>query len=103
MRSNFAAASVSRCSLESATTASPRLAHTNENRSSSTHNMIAIYSNALELILLVIAAVAEAFLAYAVFQSNPKSASNRIFALLSLVTLLWLLANYATNHIEHIA
>jgi len=58
-----------------------------------------LYSPSLELILLVAAAIANGLLAYAVYTSNRLSATNRIFALLSVATIGWLVANYITNHL----
>ena len=58
-----------------------------------------LYSPSLELILLVTSAAANILLAYVVFRSNPRSATNSIFALLSIVTVAWLSVNYITNHL----
>ncbi|MEK7604403.1 MAG: ATP-binding protein [Patescibacteria group bacterium] len=53
-----------------------------------------IYSPSLDSIMLVVAAVADIFLAGAVLMSNPRSATNRIFSLLTLFTMLWLVTTY---------
>lgn len=49
-----------------------------------------LYSPSLDLIMLVIAIIFDVVLALLVIQSNPKSATNRIFALLTLTTVCWL-------------
>jgi signal transduction histidine kinase len=61
--------------------------------------LVELYSPSLELILLVIASVANLLLAYAVYSGNPRSATNSIFALLSIATVCWLTTNYLTGHI----
>ena len=58
-----------------------------------------IYSPSLELIFLVIAVVANMLLAYVVYRSNPKSDTNIIFALLSIITIFWLANNYLTHQL----
>lgn len=53
-----------------------------------------IYSPSLDLVVLLIAVVIELVLAYVVFWSNKSSATSRIFALLSVVTVLWMTDTY---------
>jgi len=48
------------------------------------------YSPSLELIIFVIASAIDIFLAVAVYRNNSKSATNRVFSLLALFTMLWL-------------
>ncbi|MCK5591103.1 MAG: hypothetical protein KAI72_04030 [Candidatus Pacebacteria bacterium] len=55
--------------------------------------MIDIFSY-LTLLVLVFVLFVSWFLAFFVFKNNPKSATNQIFTLLSLVTSLWLIAMY---------
>lgn len=55
---------------------------------------IQLYSSSLELVILVIAVIINVFLAVAVLRSEPKSATNRIFALLTLFTVAWLATIY---------
>ncbi len=59
-----------------------------------------LLSPSLELVLLVVALVTNGFLAYGVFRSDSKSATNVIFVMLSITTSLWLLNNYITGHIS---
>jgi signal transduction histidine kinase len=49
----------------------------------------------IDFLLLIIATVAELILAFVVFQSNRKSATNIIFILLSVVTVIWLIMAYS--------
>jgi signal transduction histidine kinase len=49
------------------------------------------YSPSLDLVMLIIALGGNFFLAYAVLESDRKSATNRIFAILALFTSLWLI------------
>src|ERR1043166_554704 len=53
-----------------------------------------LYAHSLELILLVIAAVINLFLAFVVYRSDTQSATNRIFSLLAIFTTLWLFTAY---------
>lgn len=50
-----------------------------------------LYSPSLDVIMLIIALGANFFLAYAVLESDPRNATNRIFAILALFTSLWLI------------
>src|SRR3989344_122868 len=61
---------------------------------------VQLYSPSLEVILLVIAVVAHILLAYIVYYSNRSGATNRVFALLSIVTVLWLLTNYMVTRVS---
>ena len=54
-----------------------------------------LYSSSLELLMLIIAIAIDIFLAVVVLRSNPKNATNRIFSLLTVFTMLWLTATYA--------
>jgi len=56
-----------------------------------------IYTPSLDLIVLVIALIADVTLAVMVYESNPKSATNRIFSLLTFFTMLWLLCTYTAR------
>ena len=58
-----------------------------------------LYSPSLELVVLVLAISANALIAYVVYWSNPKSATNVIFSLLSFFTSVWLINNYSVHHI----
>ena len=53
-----------------------------------------LYSPSLDLIMLVVAVLVDLFLAVAVYRSNPTSATNRIFSLLTVCTMLWLVVTY---------
>ncbi len=44
--------------------------------------------------VLTIAALINLLLALSVFRNNPKSATNRVYGLLSVVIILWMVANY---------
>ncbi len=55
------------------------------------------YSPSLELVIFVIAIAIDIFLAIAVYRSNPKSATNRIFSLLSIFTMLWVVDTYVAG------
>lgn len=52
------------------------------------------YTPSLDLVMLIIAVVVDVFLALFVYVSNTKSATNRIFFLLSFFTILWLIITY---------
>lgn len=52
------------------------------------------YNPSLDLVMLIIAVVVDVFLALFVYVSNAKSATNRIFFLLSFFTILWLAVTY---------
>lgn len=56
-----------------------------------------IYSPSLDSIMLVVAAVIDVFLAVAVLMSNPRSATNKIFSLLTLFTMAWLVTTYVVR------
>ncbi len=58
-----------------------------------------ILDPSFELILLVCALAANSLLAYGVYQSGNKSATNIIFVLLSICTSLWLLNNFLTGYL----
>lgn len=53
-----------------------------------------LYSPSLEVVMLVIAVVADIFLATVVYLSNPRSATNKIFSLLTVFTMFWLVMTY---------
>ncbi len=53
-----------------------------------------LYNPSLELIILVITLVINGVLTLAVYRSNPNGATNKIFSLLSLFTMLWLMTNF---------
>jgi signal transduction histidine kinase len=55
------------------------------------------FSPSLGLIVLLIAVAMDVFLAFAVYVSNRKSATNIIFSLLAIFTTPWVLANYAVG------
>lgn len=55
-------------------------------------------SASLRLLVLVAAVIINGILALLVFKNNPKSATNRVYTLLSLVISLWLIANYISLH-----
>jgi len=55
------------------------------------------YSPSLELILLIIAVITGILLAAVVYMSNPQSATNRIFSLLTIFTMLWLITTYVAR------
>ena len=48
---------------------------------------------ALSIIIFIIVVIANSILAVVVFKNNPKSATNRIFSLLSFATIGWLTAS----------
>ena len=52
------------------------------------------YKLSLGLIFLIVAAVIDIILAFLVYRANRKSATNIIFSLLSVCTVLWLAAAY---------
>lgn len=52
------------------------------------------YTPSLDLIMLVVAVVTDAFLAAVVYFSAPKSATNKIFSVLTIFTMLWLVTTY---------
>ncbi|MDP1706990.1 MAG: ATP-binding protein [bacterium] len=52
------------------------------------------YSNSLNSIVLVITASVDIFLVALVYMSNPRSATNKIFSLLTIFTMLWLVMTY---------
>ena len=52
----------------------------------------------LRLILLLGAAITDVTLALFVYKNNPKSATNRLYALLSTVISVWLVANFLSLH-----
>jgi signal transduction histidine kinase len=56
--------------------------------------MLEISTLSLELVILSIAVIANTLLAYLVLRSNFRSATNIIFAFLSLFTILWLVSSY---------
>jgi len=56
-----------------------------------------LYSPSLEFILLIIATLISLFLAAAVYIGNPKSATNRIFSVLTLSTTCWLILTYISR------
>jgi hypothetical protein len=56
-----------------------------------------LYSPSLELIMLVIALLINLFLAAGVFLSNPRSATNAIFAILTVCTMFWLILTYISR------
>ncbi|MBI2021154.1 hypothetical protein HYS99_01420 [Candidatus Giovannonibacteria bacterium] len=56
--------------------------------------------SSLDLIIFLIAIVIDALLIILVNRSNPKSATNKIFALLNLSTILWLAITYAVRSPE---
>lgn len=47
--------------------------------------------------MLVVAVAIDLFLAFVVIRSDPKGATNRIFALLTIFTMLWLVVTYAVR------
>jgi len=49
-------------------------------------------------ILLVGTVVINTILAFVVFKNNPKSTTNRLYALLSTIISVWLVANYISLH-----
>lgn len=55
------------------------------------------YSPSLDLIMLILAVAADALLAFIVFLSAPKSATNRIFSLLTVCTMCWLAITYVVR------
>lgn len=55
------------------------------------------YSPSLDLIMLVAAIAVDLLLAFAVYRANPKSATNRIFALLTVMTVAWLTITHAVR------
>ena len=56
-----------------------------------------LYSPSLDAIMLVIAVVADIFLTAVVYASNPRSATNKIFSLLTIFTMLWLVTTYVVR------
>ena len=50
--------------------------------------------SSIEVIVLVITIIIDLFLAIIVYRSDNKNATNKIFALLSFFTVLWLLVSY---------
>jgi hypothetical protein len=58
---------------------------------------IASFISSLGLIILLAAVLSEVMLAFVVIRSNPKGATNVIFFLLSVFTILWLVAAYIVN------
>ena len=61
-----------------------------------------LYSPSLDVIMLVIAVVADIFLAVVVYLSNPRSATNKIFSLLTIFTMFWLIMTYVPRLPEFI-
>lgn len=55
-------------------------------------------SASLRLLVLGVAVIVNGILALLVFKNNPKSATNRVYTLLSLVISFWLIANYISLH-----
>lgn len=53
-----------------------------------------LYTSSLDLIMLIVAIVVDAVLALLVYMSNRRSATNRVFSLLSFFTILWLIVTY---------
>src|SRR3989338_3020694 len=51
----------------------------------------------LSFVFFVIVLVASIVLAFEVYKSDPRSATNRIFVLLSMSTVLWLTGIYAAD------
>ena len=62
-----------------------------------------LYSPSLDAIMLVIAVVADIFLTAVVYASNPRSATNKIFSLLTIFTMLWLVTTYVVRLPELLA
>lgn len=56
-----------------------------------------LYSPSLEFILLIIALAADALLAAVVYLNNPRSATNRLFLLLTSSTMLWLITTHVAT------
>src|SRR3989344_4339832 len=50
--------------------------------------------SSIEVIILVIAVVIDSFLAILVYRSDNKNATNKIFVLLNIFTVLWLIVSY---------
>ncbi|OGF64438.1 hypothetical protein A2661_02760 [Candidatus Giovannonibacteria bacterium RIFCSPHIGHO2_01_FULL_45_24] len=59
-----------------------------------------LYIFSLDLIIFLIVVVVDALLIVLVSRSNPKSATNKIFALLNLSTMIWLAITYAVRSPE---
>lgn len=57
-------------------------------------NRVMGIESSLNILFLVIAATANAVLAYLVYRNNAQSATNRIFVALSIITSIWLTANF---------
>jgi signal transduction histidine kinase len=53
-----------------------------------------LYNPSLDLVMLIIALIVDCILAVAVFRSNPKSTTNRVFALMTLCIICWLSITY---------
>ena len=56
-----------------------------------------LYSPSLDVIILVTAVVADVFLTAVVYLSNPRSATNKIFSLLTMCMVFWLIATYVAR------
>ncbi len=52
----------------------------------------------LELVILIIATIIALVLAITVYLTNPKSATNKIFLILTVFTLIWLVIGYILRH-----
>ncbi len=52
------------------------------------------YLSSVEVIILVITVIVDLFLAIIVYRTDNKNATNKIFVLLSVFTILWLIASY---------
>src|SRR3989344_3990862 len=50
--------------------------------------------SSVEVIILVITIIIDLFLAIAIYRTDNKNATNKIFALLSVFTVLWLIVSY---------
>ncbi|MCH7883285.1 hypothetical protein IIA95_02640 [Patescibacteria group bacterium] len=60
-------------------------------------NTIQNYTSSLEFIVFIIVVMISVFLAVTVYANNPRSATNKIFFLLSLFTAFWLIAAYVVK------
>lgn len=62
-----------------------------------------LYNPSLDTVVLVLTVCANSLLALVVYRNNPKSATNTIFALLTLFTILWLGMTYIARVPEFIS
>lgn len=53
-----------------------------------------LYNPSLDLVMLMVALTVDCVLAIAVLQSNPKSATNRVFSLMTVCIMCWLSITY---------